>query len=161
MISCFAEKDLMMDFNYFHYLGNEQYISTSLVQKITSSGMLIYVKTNKTKTQGPGGQASFCISNFHGQKLIIWVPQKNVSSLPRVFKYIATSIWKAIKYNDTKSFGVHYIQLFYKKTIFVSVCIIFWFCHKFSSIKHAQYSRYCVMVFPSKCRATYLHFLPR
>ena len=105
MISCFAEKDLMMDFNYFHYLGNEQYISTSLVQKITSSGMLIYVKTNKTKTQGPGGQASFCISNFHGQKLIIWVPQKNVSSLPRVFKYIATSIWKAIKYNDTKSFG--------------------------------------------------------
>ena len=76
LISCFAEKDLMMDFNYFHYLGNEQYISTSLVQKITSSGMLIYVKTNKTKTQGPGGQASFCISNFHGQKLIIWVPQK-------------------------------------------------------------------------------------
>ena len=76
MISCFAEKDLMMDFNYFHYLGNEQYISTSLVQKITSSGMLIYVKTNKTKTQGPGGQASFCISNFRGQKLIIWVPQK-------------------------------------------------------------------------------------
>ena len=74
--------------------------------KITSSGMLIYVKTNKTKTQGPGGQASFCISNFHGQKLIIWVPQKNVSSLPRVFKYIATRFWKAIKYNDTKSFGV-------------------------------------------------------
>ena len=76
MISCFAEKDLMMDFNYFRYLGNEKYISTSLVQKITSSGMLIYVKTNKTKTQGPGGQASFCISNFHGQKLIIWVWKK-------------------------------------------------------------------------------------